>query len=103
MVDTRHPVGVNTPQAVVYDKSATVEGWRVAGPGRSTVTQASGKLRFFFGGENPAAVMEIEALKVSPSRGDALTVVRCGRHPPGIRPQARRWREGRAVQPQSIA
>jgi uncharacterized protein YndB with AHSA1/START domain len=63
METIRHRVGVKAPTSAVYDACATPEGtaqwWtrQVKGEGR-----VGGKVAFWFGGEEPSAVMEVTEL-----------------------------------------
>jgi uncharacterized protein YndB with AHSA1/START domain len=63
MAAIRHRIGVEAPLADVYDAVATREGvaswWTRHVEGESRV---GGQLAFWFGGDKPAAVMEIEEL-----------------------------------------
>ena len=60
MAAIRHRVGINAPQARVYEALATTEGvsgwWSRTVGGDSIV---GGTLRFFFGSPQPSAVMEV--------------------------------------------
>ena len=60
MVDIRHRVGITAPAGRVYQALATRDGlsgwWTRDVRGTS---EAGGKLEFFFGGSEPAAVMEV--------------------------------------------
>jgi uncharacterized protein YndB with AHSA1/START domain len=63
MVDIRHRVGITAPAGRVYQALATREGlsgwWTRDVRGTS---EAGRKLEFFFGGSEPAAVMEVTDL-----------------------------------------
>jgi len=63
MYDIRHRVGIKAPQHRVYEMLATKEGlaefWTPTVEGDSVV---GGKLGFFFGAPEPAAVMEVTEL-----------------------------------------
>jgi uncharacterized protein YndB with AHSA1/START domain len=60
MVDIRHRVGITAPAGRVYQALATRDGlsgwWTRDVRGTS---EAGGKLEFYFGGSEPAAVMEV--------------------------------------------
>lgn len=63
MADIRHRVGIAAPQGQVYDALATKAG--LAGWWTRNVTgepEVGGKLEFFFGQPEPAAVMEVTDL-----------------------------------------
>lgn len=68
MPDIRHRVGIAAPLQEVYDAFATVEGlsawWTEYVEGDP---DPGGRLRFFFGAEEPAAVMEVTE-RTAPSR-----------------------------------
>lgn len=60
MADIRHRVGIRAPQERIYEVLTTTDG--LAGWWTSTVDgdpTLGGRLRFFFGGPDPAAVMEV--------------------------------------------
>lgn len=63
MADIRHHVGITAPQRTVYDALATIDGlagwWTRDVRGEAGV---GGKLEFYFGGEEPSAVMEVAEL-----------------------------------------
>jgi uncharacterized protein YndB with AHSA1/START domain len=63
MADIRHRVGIAAPAECVYQALATTEG--LAGWWTRDVAgdpQPGGKLRFYFGNPEPAAVMEVTEL-----------------------------------------
>ena len=64
MADIRHRVGIAAPRERVYEALATIEGlsgwWTREVKGDA---QPGGTLRFYFGGSEPGAVMEVTALE----------------------------------------
>ena len=78
MPDIRHRVGIAVPQNRVFEMLATTDGlaefWTRKVQGDSAV---GGKLRFFFGSPEPAAVMEV--VELSP---DDRVQWRCVEGPP---------------------
>jgi len=64
MADIRHRVGIKAPLDEVFGQIATLEGlrrwWTTTVEGEAG---AGGELRFFFGGEEPAASMEVSAFE----------------------------------------
>ncbi len=63
MADIRHRVGIDAPRERIYQALATREGlagwWTRDVRGES---EAGGKIEFYFGGPEPAAVMEVTDL-----------------------------------------
>ena len=63
MADIRHRIGIAAPKERVYEALSTTEGlsgwWTRTVDGDPSV---GGKLRFFFGGAEPGAVMEVAGL-----------------------------------------
>ena len=77
MADIRHRVAINAPASAVYQAVATPEGvatwWTRDVQGAST---EGGEIAFWFGGEKPAAVMQL--VELTPSR---RVVWRCDQGP----------------------
>jgi uncharacterized protein YndB with AHSA1/START domain len=77
MADIRHRVQVKAPAAAVYDAIATPEGvatwWTRDAKGEST---QGGDIEFWFGGQEPSAVMEL--VELTPPR---KVVWRCDQGP----------------------
>jgi uncharacterized protein YndB with AHSA1/START domain len=73
MPDIRHRVGIAVPQETVHQALTTMDGlaswWTQTTEGDP---DEGGKLRFFFGGPEAAAVMEV--LAVGPSRVEWLVI-----------------------------
>ena len=66
MADIRHRVGIAAPLTAIYEKLTTTEGLAGWWAGKVDGDPAlGGRLRFFFGGENPSAVMEVVDLTPS--------------------------------------
>jgi len=67
MADIRHRVTINAPARAVYDAISTPEGvatwWTREARGSST---ECGEIEFWFGGEKPAAVMQL--VELTPAR-----------------------------------
>jgi uncharacterized protein YndB with AHSA1/START domain len=67
MPDIRHRVVISAPPSEVYEAIATTEGisqwWTRDGAKGDSVE--GGKLAFYFGSDDPAAVMEVTALEPS--------------------------------------
>jgi uncharacterized protein YndB with AHSA1/START domain len=62
MYDIRHRVGIRAPRHRVYEMLATKEGLAEFWSTTEGDSAAGGKLSFFFGSPEPAAVMEVTEL-----------------------------------------